>query len=151
MYVQDQHIIHDKQVSIPSYLPSSPLPSKSDYSAAPLPGVIRRTGKHVDWSRPIWPIGLFARRLVFGTFGRRIRPRTLGTGPIQVTTSDGTTEIDLGGSMVITGGEAQAGLRSAPQDPCSAGRHPEMDRALGGRADWILGYNAGTNPTILAG
>jgi peptide/nickel transport system substrate-binding protein len=133
-------IIHDKQVSIPAYYVSFAGAEKIDalHVRLKLTGVSPAVMEYLAMVTPIWPQ---AYREKIGADAYAHAP--IGTGPYKITKVDGTTEIDL---------ERYDGYYAGSPKGRPAIRYikihevpdatTELTELLGGRADWIWGYNA---------
>ncbi len=103
-----------------------------------LTGVSPAAMEYLAMVTPIWPKA-YREKVGADAFGRA----PVGTGPYRITKVDGTTEIDL---------ERYDGYYAGSPKGRPAIRHikihevpdatTEMTELLGGRADWIWGYNA---------
>lgn len=133
-------IIGDKQVSIPSYYTSFAGAERIDdhHVRIKLTGVSPAAMEYLAMVTPIWPKA-YREKVGADAFGRA----PIGTGPYRITKVDGTTEIDL---------ERYDGYYAGSPKGRPAIRYikihevpdatTEMTELLGGRADWIWGYNA---------
>jgi peptide/nickel transport system substrate-binding protein len=133
-------IIHDKRVSIPAYYVSFAGAEKIDafHVRLKLNGVSPAAMEYLAMVTPIWPM---AYREKIGADAYAQAP--IGTGPYKITKVDGTTEIDL---------ERYDGYYAGSPKGRPAIRYikihevpdatTEMNELIGGRADWIWGYNA---------
>jgi peptide/nickel transport system substrate-binding protein len=133
-------IIHDKQVSIPAYYTSYAGAEKIDafHVRLKLTGVSPAVMEYLAMVTPIWPQ---AYREKIGADAYAQAP--IGTGPYKITKVDGTTEIDL---------ERYDGYYAGSPKGRPAIRYikihevpdatTELTELLGGKADWIWGYNA---------
>jgi peptide/nickel transport system substrate-binding protein len=133
-------IIHDKQVAIPAYYTSFAGAEKIDTFQVriKLTGVSPAVMEYLSMVTPIWPM---AYREKIGADAYAQAP--IGTGPYKITKVDGTTEIDL---------ERYDGYYAGSPKGRPAIRYikihevpdatTEMNELIGGRADWIWGYNA---------
>src|ERR1700736_1849747 len=139
-------IIHDKQVSIPSYYTSFAGAEKIDdfHVRLKLTGVSPAAMEYLAMVTPIWPK---AYREKIGADAYALAP--IGTGPYKITKVDGTTEIDLerydghyAGSPKGRPAIRYIKIHEVPDATT------EMTEILGGRADWIWGYNADQFPNF---
>jgi peptide/nickel transport system substrate-binding protein len=133
-------IIHDKQVSIPAYYTSFAGAEKIDdfHVRLKLNGVSPAVMEYLAMVTPIWPK---AYREKIGADAYAQAP--IGTGPYKITKVDGTTEIDLerydgyyAGSPKDRPAIRSIKIHEVPDATT------ELTELLGGRADWIWGYNA---------
>jgi peptide/nickel transport system substrate-binding protein len=133
-------IIHDKKVAIPAYYASFAGAEKIDalHVRLKLNGVSPAAMEYLAMVTPIWPK---AYREKIGADAYAQAP--IGTGPYRITKVDGTTEIDLerfdgyyAGSPKGRPAIRTIKIHEVP-DPTT-----EMNELIGGRADWIWGYNA---------
>jgi peptide/nickel transport system substrate-binding protein len=133
-------IINDKRVAIPSYYTSFAGAEKIDdfHVRLKLTGVSPAVMEYLAMMTPIWPK---AYREKVGSDAYSHAP--IGTGPYKITKVDGTTEIDMerydgyyAGSPKGRPAIRYIKIHEVP-DPTT-----EMTELLGGRADWIWGYNA---------
>ncbi|MDB5637201.1 MAG: hypothetical protein JWP51_2109 [Bradyrhizobium sp.] len=133
-------IINDKRVAIPAYYTSFAGAEKIDdfHVRLKLTGVSPAAMEYLAMVTPIWPK---AYREKIGADAYAHAP--IGTGPYRITKVDGTTEIDM---------ERYDGYYAGSPKGRPAIRYikihevpdatTEMTELLGGRADWIWGYNA---------
>src|ERR1700692_372204 len=133
-------IIHDKQVAIPAYYTSFAGAEKIDdfHVRIRLTGVSPAVMEYLAMVTPIWPK---AYREKIGADAYAHAP--IGAGPYKITKVDGTTEIDM---------ERYDGYYAGSPKGRPAIRYikihevpdatTELTQLLGGRADWIWGYNA---------
>jgi peptide/nickel transport system substrate-binding protein len=133
-------IIHDKQVAIPAYYTSFAGAEKIDdfHVRLKLTGVSPAAMEYLAMVTPIWPKA-YREKIGADAYARA----PIGTGPYKITKVDGTTEIDL---------ERYDGYYAGSPKGRPAIRYikihevpdatTEMTELLGGRADWIWGYNA---------
>src|SRR5260370_20311061 len=133
-------IIHDKQVAIPAYYTSYAGAEKIDdfHVRLKLTGVSPAVMEYLAMVTPILPK---AYRERIGADAYAHAP--IRTGPYKLTKVDGTTQIDM---------ERYDGYYAASPKGRPAIRYikihevpdatTEMTELLGGRADWIWGYNA---------
>jgi peptide/nickel transport system substrate-binding protein len=133
-------IIHDKSVAIPAYYTSFAGAEKADdfHVRLKLTGVSPAVMEYLAMVTPIWPKA-YREKIGADAYARA----PIGTGPYKITKVDGTTEIDL---------ERYDGYYADSPKGRSAIRYikihevpdatTEMTELLGGRADWIWGYNA---------
>src|SRR5258707_5710338 len=133
-------IIHDKQVAIPAYYTSFAGAEKIDdfHVRLKLTGVSPAVMEYLSMVTPIWPK---AYREKIGADAYAQAP--IGTGPYKITKVDGTTQIDL---------ERYDGYNAGSPKGRPAIRYikihevpdatTELTELLGGKADWIWGYNA---------
>ncbi|MGA7805961.1 ABC transporter substrate-binding protein [Bradyrhizobium sp.] len=133
-------IIHDKQVAIPAYYTSLAGAEKIDdfHVRIKLTGVSPAVMEYLAMVTPIWPK---AYREKVGPAAFSHAP--IGTGPYRITKVDGTTEIDLerfdghyAGSPKGHPAIKYIRIHEVPDATT------EITELLGGRADWIWGYNA---------
>jgi peptide/nickel transport system substrate-binding protein len=133
-------IIHDKKVAIPAYYTSFAGAEKLDdfHLRLKLNGVSPAVMEYLAMVTPIWPK---AYREKIGADAYAQAP--IGTGPYKITKVDGTTEIDLERYDGYYAGSPKGRpairfikIHEVP-DPTT-----EMNELIGGRADWIWGYNA---------
>jgi peptide/nickel transport system substrate-binding protein len=133
-------IIHDKRVAIPAYYTSLAGAEKIDdfHVRLKLTGTSPAVMEYLAMVTPIWPK---AYREKIGADAYAHAP--IGTGPYKITKVDGTTEID----MELYDGYYAGSPKGRPairyikihEVPDAT---TEMTELLGGRADWIWGYNA---------
>jgi peptide/nickel transport system substrate-binding protein len=133
-------IIHDKQVAIPAYYTSYAGAEKIDdfHVRLKLTGVSPAVMEYLAMVTPIWPK---AYREKIGADAYAHAP--IGTGPYKITKVDGTTAIDM---------ERYDGYYAGSPKGRPAIRYikihevpdatTELTELLGGKADWIWGYNA---------
>lgn len=133
-------IIHDKRVAIPAYYTSFAGAEKIDdfHVRLKLTGVSPAVMEYLAMVTPIWP-KTYRERIGADAYARA----PIGTGPYKITKVDGTTQIDM---------ERYDGYYSGSPKGKSAIRYikihevpdatTELTELLGGRADWIWGYNA---------
>ena len=133
-------IIKDKQVSIPSYYTSFAGAEKIDdfHVRLKLTGVSPAVMEYLAMVTPIWPKA-YREKIGADAYARA----PIGTGPYRITKVDGTTQIDM---------ERYDGYYAGSPKGRPAIRYikihevpdatTEMTELLGGRADWIWGYNA---------
>src|SRR3982074_2097413 len=133
-------IIHDKQVAIPAYYAPYASAEKIDdfHVRLKLTGVSPAVMEYLAMVTPIWPK---AYREKIGADAYAHAP--IGTGPYKITKVDGTTEIDM---------ERYDGYYAGSPKGRPAIRYikihevpdatTELTELLGGKADWIWGYNA---------
>jgi len=133
-------IIQDKQVAIPSYYTFLAGAEKidADHVRLKLKAVYPAALETLAMVTPIWPK---AYREKVGADAYAKAP--IGTGPYKITKVDGASEIDLerydgyyAGSPKGRPAIRQIKIHEVP-DPTT-----EMTELLGGRADWIWGYNS---------
>ena len=133
-------IIHDKRVAIPAYYTSFAGAEKLDdlHVRLKLTGVSPAVMEYLAMVTPIWPK---AYREKVGADAYAQAP--IGTGPYKITKVDGTTEIDLerydgyyAGSPKGRPAIRAIKIHEVPDATT------EMNELVGGRADWIWGYNA---------
>jgi peptide/nickel transport system substrate-binding protein len=133
-------IIHDKRVAIPAYYTSFAGAEKLDDFKVriKLTGVSPAVMEYLAMVTPILPK---AYREKAGPDGFSHAP--IGTGPYKITKVDGTTEIDMeryedyyAGSPKGRPAIRYIRIHEVPDATT------EMTELLGGRADWIWGYNA---------
>lgn len=133
-------IIKDKQVAIPSYYTSFAGAEKIDdfHVRLKLTGVSPAVMEYLAMVTPIWPKA-YREKIGADAYARA----PIGTGPYKITKVDGTTQIDM---------ERYEGYYAGSPKGRPAIRYikihevpdatTEMTELLGGRADWIWGYNA---------
>lgn len=133
-------IIKDKQVAIPSYYTSFAGAEKIDdfHVRLKLTGVSPAVMEYLAMVTPIWPKA-YREKIGADAYARA----PIGTGPYKITKVDGTTQIDM---------ERYDGYYAGSPKGRPAIRYikihevpdatTEMTELLGGRADWIWGYNA---------
>src|ERR1700681_1698782 len=133
-------IIHDKQVAIPAYYTSFAGAEKIDdfHVRLKLTGVSPAVMEYLAMVTPIWPK---AYREKIGADAYAHAP--ICTSPYKITKVDGTTEIDM---------ERYDGYYAGSPKGRPAIRYikihevpdatTELTELLGGKADWIWGYNA---------
>src|SRR3982074_69591 len=133
-------VIQDKRVAIPAYYTSFAGAEKIDalHVRLKLTGVSPAVMEYLAMVTPIWPK---AYREKIGADAPARAP--IGPGPYKITKVDGTTEIDL---------ERYDGYYAGSPKGRPAIRYikihevpdatTEMNELIGGRADWIWGYNA---------
>jgi peptide/nickel transport system substrate-binding protein len=133
-------IIHDKQVAIPAYYASFAGAEKIDdfHVRLKLTGVSPAVMEYLAMVTPIWPKTY---REKIGADAYAHAP--IGTGPYKITKVDGTTEIDLerydGYYADSPKGRPAIRYIKIHEVPDAT---TELTELLGGRADWIWGYNA---------
>jgi peptide/nickel transport system substrate-binding protein len=133
-------IIRDKRVAIPAYYTSFAAAEKIDdfHVRLKLTGVSPAVMEYLAMVTPIWPK---AHREKIGADAYARAP--IGTGPYKITKVDGTTQIDMerydGYYSGSPKGRPAIRYIKIHQVPDAA---TEMAELLGGRADWIWGYNA---------
>src|SRR5712672_706749 len=133
-------IIHDKQVAIPAYYTSYAGAEKIDdfHVRLKLTGVSPAVMEYLSMVTPIWPM---AYREKIGADAYAQAP--IGTGPYKITKVEGTTQIDLerfdGHYAGSPKGKPAIRYIKIHQVPDAT---TEMTELLGGKADWIWGYNA---------
>jgi peptide/nickel transport system substrate-binding protein len=132
-------IIQDKRVAIPAYYTSYARAEKIDdfHVRLKLTAVSPAVMEYLAMVTPIWPK---VYREKVGVDGYARAP--IGTGPYKITKVDGATQIDL---------ERYDGYYTGSPKGRPAIRYikihevpdvtTEMTELLGGRADWIWGYN----------
>ncbi len=132
-------IIQDKQVAIPSYYTFIAGAEKIDdfHVRLKLKNVYPAAFQTLAMVTPIWPK---AYREKVGPEAYAKAP--IGTGPYKITKVDGTTEIDM---ERFDGYFADSPKGRPPIKYLKFHEVPdattEMTELLGGRADWIWGYN----------
>jgi peptide/nickel transport system substrate-binding protein len=133
-------IIHDKQVSIPSYFTFIAGAEKIDdyHVRLKLTRVYPAALENLAMVTPIWPKA-YREKVGADAYARA----PIGTGPYKITKVDGTTEIDMerydgyfAGSPKGRPAIRYIKIHEVPDATT------EMTELLGGRADWIWGYNA---------
>ncbi len=133
-------IIHDKKVAIPAYYTSFAGAEKIDdlHVRIKLTGVSPAVMEYLSMVTPIWP----------KAYREKVGPEAfskapIGTGPYKITKVDGTTQIDLerfdGHYAGSPKGKPAIKYIKIHEVPDAT---TEMTELLGGRADWIWGYNA---------
>jgi peptide/nickel transport system substrate-binding protein len=134
------NIIQDKRVAIPAYYTSYAGAEKIDdfHVRLKLTGVSPAVMEYLSMVTPIWPK---AYREKIGADAYAQAP--IGTGPYKITKVDGTTQIDM---------ERYDGYYAGSPKGRPAIRYikihevpdatTELTELLGGKADWIWGYNA---------
>src|SRR3982074_926597 len=133
-------IIHDKRVSIPAYYTSFAGAEKiaAFHGRLKLNGVSPAVMEYLAMVTPIWPM---AYREKIGADAYAQAP--IGTGPYKITKVDGTTEIDLerfdGCPAGTPKGRPAIRYIKIHEVPDAT---TELTELLGGKADWIWGYNA---------
>src|ERR1700720_251051 len=133
-------IIQDKRVAIPAYYTSYAGAEKIDdfHVRLKLTGVSPAVMEYLSMVTPIWPK---AYREKIGADAYAQAP--IGTGPYKITKVDGTTQIDLERFDGYYAGspKGRPAIRTIKihEVPDST---TEMTELLGGKADWIWGYNA---------
>jgi peptide/nickel transport system substrate-binding protein len=146
-------IIKDKKVAIPAYYTSYAGAEKIDdfHVRLKLTGISPAVMEYIAMVTPIWPKAY--REKVGEGFSRA----PIGTGPYKITKVDGTTQIDMerydgyyAGSPKGKPAIRYVKIHEVPDATT------EMTELLGGKADWIWGYNAdqydkiGKVPTLQA-
>src|SRR3954452_5554092 len=133
-------IIHDKRVAIPAYYTSFAGAEKIDdfHVRIKLTGVSPAVLEYLAMVTPIWP-KTYREKIGADAYSKA----PIGTGPYKITKVDGTTQIDM---------ERYDGYYAGSPKGRPAIRYikihevpdatTEMTELLGGRADWIWGYNA---------
>ncbi|WP_245287795.1 ABC transporter substrate-binding protein [Bradyrhizobium sp. URHA0013] len=133
-------IIRDKRVAIPAYYSSFAAAEKLDHFRVriKLTGVSPAVMEYLAMVTPIWPK---AYREKLGPDGFSRAP--IGTGPYKITRVDGTTQIEMeryeGHYAGSPKGRPAIRYIKIHQVPDAT---TEMTELLGGKADWIWGYNA---------
>jgi peptide/nickel transport system substrate-binding protein len=133
-------IIHDKSVAIPAYYTSFASAEKADdfHVRLKLTGVSPAVMEYLAMVTPIWPKA-YREKIGADAYARA----PIGTGPYKITKVDGTTEIDLerydGYYADSPKGRPAIRYIKIHEVPDAT---TEMTELLGGRADWIWGYNA---------
>src|SRR5258708_3869163 len=133
-------IIHDKQVAIPAYYTSFAGAEKIDdfHVRLKLTGVSPAVMEYLAMVTPIWPKTY---REKIGADAYAHAP--IGTGPYKITKDAATTEIDLerydGYYADSPKGRPAIRYIKIHEVPDAT---TELTELLGGRADWIWGYNA---------
>jgi peptide/nickel transport system substrate-binding protein len=134
------NIIQDKRVAIPAYYTSYAGAEKIDdfHVRLKLTGVSPAVMEYLSMVTPIWPKA-YREKIGADAYARA----PVGTGPYKITKVDGTTQIDL---------ERYDGYYAGSPKGRPAIRYikihevpdatTEMTELLGGKADWIWGYNA---------
>jgi peptide/nickel transport system substrate-binding protein len=133
-------IISDKQVAIPSYFTFIAGAEKIDdyHVRLKLTRVYPAAFENLSMVTPIWPKA-YREKVGADAFARA----PIGTGPYKITKIDGVTEIDMerfdgyyAGSPKGRPAIRYIKIHEVPDATT------EMTELLGGRADWIWGYNA---------
>ncbi|HET6305534.1 MAG TPA: ABC transporter substrate-binding protein [Rhodopila sp.] len=133
-------VIHDKQVSIPSYYTFLAGAEKIDdyHVRLKLSRVYPAALENLAMVTPIWPKA-YREKVGADAFARA----PIGTGPYRITKVDGVTEIDMerfdGYYAGSSKGRPAIRFIKIHEVPDAT---TEMTELLGGRADWIWGYNA---------
>ncbi|HTO63287.1 MAG TPA: ABC transporter substrate-binding protein [Bradyrhizobium sp.] len=133
-------IIHDKKVAIPAYYTSYAGAEKVDafHVRLKLTGVSPAVMEYLAMVTPIWPK---AYREKVGSEAYSRAP--IGTGPYKITKVDGATEIDMerydGYYADSPKGRPAIRFVKIHEVPDAT---TELTELLGGKADWIWGYNA---------
>jgi peptide/nickel transport system substrate-binding protein len=133
-------IIQDKSVAIPAYYTSFAGAEKADdfHVRLKLTGVSPAVMEYLAMVTPIWPKA-YREKIGADAYARA----PIGTGPYKITKVDGTTEIDLerydGYYADSPKGRPAIRYIKIHEVPDAT---TEMTELLGGRADWIWGYNA---------
>jgi peptide/nickel transport system substrate-binding protein len=133
-------IIQDKRVATPAYYSSYAGAEKIDdfHVRLKLTGVSPAVMEYLSMVTPIWPKA-YREKVGADAYSRA----PVGTGPYKITKVDGTTQIDM---------ERYEGYYADSPKGRPAIRYirihevpdatTEMTEFLGGKADWIWGYNA---------
>src|SRR6266404_5361709 len=133
-------IIHDKRVAIPAYYTSYAGAEKIDnfHVRLKLTGVSPAVMEYLAMVTPIWPKA-YREKIGADAYART----PIGTGPYKITKVDGTTEIDMerydgyyAGSPKGRPSIRYIKIHEVPDATT------ELTELLGGKADWIWGYNA---------
>jgi peptide/nickel transport system substrate-binding protein len=133
-------IIHDKRVAIPAYYTSFASAEKIDdfHVRLKLTGVSPAVMEYLAMVTPIWP-NAYREKIGADAYSRA----PIGTGPYRITKVDGTTQINM---ERYDGYYAGSPKGRPPIRYIKIHEVPdattEMTELLGGRADWIWGYNA---------
>ncbi len=133
-------IIHDKKVAIPAYYTSYAGAEKIDdfHVRIKLTGVSPAVMEYLSMVTPIWP----------KAYREKVGPEAfskapIGTGPYKITKVDGTTQIDMerfdGYYADSPKGRPAIKYIKIHEVPDAT---TELTELLGGKADWIWGYNA---------
>jgi peptide/nickel transport system substrate-binding protein len=133
-------IIHDKKVAIPAYYTSYAGAEKIDdfHVRIKLTGVSPAVMEYLSMVTPIWP----------KAYREKVGPEAfskapIGTGPYKITKVDGTTQIDMerfdGYYADSPKGRPAIKYIKIHEVPDAT---TEITELLGGKADWIWGYNA---------
>jgi peptide/nickel transport system substrate-binding protein len=133
-------IIHDKKVAIPAYYTSYAGAEKIDdfHVRIKLTGVSPAVMEYLSMVTPIWP----------KAYREKVGPEAfskapIGTGPYKITKVDGTTQIDMerfdGHYADSPKGRPAIKYIKIHEVPDAT---TEITELLGGKADWIWGYNA---------
>jgi peptide/nickel transport system substrate-binding protein len=131
-------IIKDKKVAIPAYYASYAGAEKIDdyHVRLKLTGISPAVMEYIAMVTPIWPKAY--REKVGEGFSRA----PIGTGPYKITKVDGTTQIDMerydgyyAGSPKGKPAIRTIKIHEVPDATT------ELTELLGGKADWIWGYN----------
>jgi peptide/nickel transport system substrate-binding protein len=133
-------IIRDKRVAIPAYYSSFASAEKLDdfHARIKLTGVAPAIMENLAMVTPVWPK---AYREKVGPDGFSRAP--IGTGPYKITKIDGTTQIDMEryDGYYADSPKGRPAIRYIKIHQV-ADATTELTELLGGRADWIWGYNA---------
>src|ERR1700692_1740686 len=133
-------VIQDKRVAIPAYYTSFAGAEKIDdfHVRLRLTGVSPAAMEYLAMVTPIWPKA-YREKIGVDAYARA----PIGTGPYKITKVDGTTEIAM---------ERYDGYYAGSPKGRPAIRYikihevpdatTELTELLGGKADWIWGYNA---------
>jgi peptide/nickel transport system substrate-binding protein len=133
-------IINDKQVAVPSYFTYIASAEKIDdyHVRLKLKAAYPAALENLAMVTPIWPKA-YREKVGADAYARA----PIGTGPYKITKVDGTTEIDMerfdgyfAGSPKGRPAIRYIKIHEVPDATT------EMTELLGGRADWIWGYNA---------
>jgi peptide/nickel transport system substrate-binding protein len=133
-------IIGDKRVAIPSYYTSYAGAEKIDdfHVRLKLTAVSPAVMEYLAMVTPIWPKA-YREKVGADAYSRA----PIGTGPYKITKVDGTTEIDMerfdGYYAESPKGRPAIRYIKIHEVPDAT---TEITEFLGGRADWIWGYNA---------
>src|SRR5258705_13001620 len=133
-------IIHDKRVAIPSYYTSFAGAEKIDdfHVRLKLTGMSPAVMEYLAMVTPIWPKA-YREKIGADAYARA----PIGTGPYKITKVDGITQIDMerydGYYAGSPKGRPAIRYIKIHQVPDAT---TELTELLGGKADWIWGYNA---------
>src|SRR6195256_264193 len=133
-------VIQDKRVAIPAYYTSFAGAEKIDdfHVRLKLTGVSPAVMEYLAMVTPIWPKA-YREKIGVDAYARA----PIGTGPYKITKVDGTTQIDMerydghyAGSPKGRPAIRYIKIHEVPDATT------ELTELLGGKADWIWGYNA---------
>ena len=133
-------IIHDKQVAVPSYYTFMAGAEKIDdfHVRLKLTRAYPAALENLAMVTPIWPKA-YREKVGADAYARA----PIGTGPYKITKVDGTTEIDMErfDGYFAGGPKGRPAIRTIKIHEVPDAT-TEMTELMGGRADWIWGYNA---------